>query len=128
MSDYKELGRAIVSLDTGTVTLPNALTESGFIGYVHANPQYDLTRNYLKGRVVDTAGNPIPNVAVNAIAGNTAVFTRQGGMTLPVKLYSMIHYGYDVQVAGVSILWTVGIGLFLGAIGLLVGRRFRVLP
>jgi ABC-type Fe3+ transport system permease subunit len=56
------------------------------------------------------------------------VFTRQGGMTLPVKLYSMIHYGYDVQVAGVSILWTVGIALFLGVIGLLVGRRFRFMP
>ena len=56
------------------------------------------------------------------------IFTRSGGETIPVQLYNMIHYGFDVQVAGLSLLWTAGVALLLGAIGLLAGARFRLLP
>ena len=56
------------------------------------------------------------------------VFTRQGGETLPVQLYNMIHFGYDVQVAGLSILWTGGVVLLLVIAALLAGGRFRSLP
>jgi len=56
------------------------------------------------------------------------VFTRSGAETLPVQLYNMIHYGFDVQVAGLSLLWMVGIGLFLLGLRFLVGSRFRLMP
>jgi len=56
------------------------------------------------------------------------VFTKTGSETLPVQLYNMIHYGFDVQVAALAFLWTVGIGLFLLLITLLAGPRFRILP
>jgi len=41
------------------------------------------------------------------------VFTRSGAETMLVRLYNMIHYGYDVQVGGLSFLWTASIGLLL---------------
>ena len=41
------------------------------------------------------------------------VFTRSGAETMPVRLYNMIHYGYDVQVGGLSFLWMAAIALFL---------------
>jgi iron(III) transport system permease protein len=56
------------------------------------------------------------------------VFTRSGAETIPVQLYNMIHYGFDVQVAGLSFLWTVGLALLLVVVGLTTGRRFRILP
>ncbi|MHC4940915.1 MAG: ABC transporter permease [Planctomycetota bacterium] len=56
------------------------------------------------------------------------VFTRMGGETLPVQLYNMIHYGFDVQVGALAILWMCGVGLFLVALLLLAGTRFRLLP
>jgi iron(III) transport system permease protein len=56
------------------------------------------------------------------------VFTRTGAETLPVQLYNMIHYGYDVQVAGLAFLWTAAVALFLLLIRLVVGSRFRLLP
>jgi ABC-type Fe3+ transport system permease subunit len=56
------------------------------------------------------------------------VFTRSGAETLPVQLYNMIHYGFDVQVAALSFLWTAGIALFLLILALLGGKRFRLLP
>ncbi len=56
------------------------------------------------------------------------VFTRSGAETLPVQLYNMIHYGFDVQVAGLSFLWMAGVGLFLLILALLAGRRFRLMP
>ena len=56
------------------------------------------------------------------------VFTRLGGETLPVQLYNMIHYGFDVQVAALSLLWTGAVGLFLLGIAFLTGSRFRLLP
>jgi len=59
---------------------------------------------------------------------DTLIFTRAGGETLPVQLYNMIHYGFDVQVAALSLLWTAGVGLFLIAVALVVGRRFRLVP
>ncbi len=51
------------------------------------------------------------------------IFTKTGAETLPVQLYQMIHYGYDVQVAGLSFLWTLGIGLFLAIVMLLLSPR-----
>jgi ABC-type spermidine/putrescine transport system permease subunit II len=56
------------------------------------------------------------------------VFTRMGGETLPVQLYNMIHYGFDVQVGALSLLWVGGVGLFLLAVVVLCGTRFRLLP
>jgi ABC-type spermidine/putrescine transport system permease subunit II len=56
------------------------------------------------------------------------IFTRAGGETLPVQLYNMIHYGFDVQVSALSLLWTAGVGLFLLVIGFLLGSRFRLMP
>jgi ABC-type Fe3+ transport system permease subunit len=56
------------------------------------------------------------------------IFTRAGGETLPVQLYNMIHYGFDVQVAALSLIWTAAVGLFLLAIALLAGARFRLMP
>jgi iron(III) transport system permease protein len=53
------------------------------------------------------------------------VFTKSGAETMPVRLYNMIHYGYDVQVAGVSFLWTAGVGLLLLVLALLI-PRFRL--
>jgi len=54
------------------------------------------------------------------------VFTRTGAKTLPVQLYDMIHYGYDVQVAGLSFLWTAAVGLLLLVFVLVAGPRFRL--
>jgi len=56
------------------------------------------------------------------------VFTRTGSKTLPVQLYNMIHYGFDVQVAALSLLWTACIGLLLLLIAFVAGPRFRILP
>ncbi|MHC4224077.1 MAG: ABC transporter permease [Planctomycetota bacterium] len=56
------------------------------------------------------------------------VFTSRGAETMPVLLYNNIHYGYDVQVAALSFLWMAGVGLLLLALGLLLGRRFRLVP
>jgi ABC-type spermidine/putrescine transport system permease subunit II len=56
------------------------------------------------------------------------VFTKTGAETLPVQLYNMIHFGYDVQVGGLSFLWTAGVGLLLLVLTLFLGRAFRVLP
>jgi ABC-type spermidine/putrescine transport system permease subunit II len=56
------------------------------------------------------------------------LFTRTGAETLPVQLYGMIHFGYDVQVGGLSFLWTAGVGLLLLVLALLAGRAFRLLP
>jgi len=53
------------------------------------------------------------------------VFTRTGAETLPVQLYGMIHYGYDVQVGALSFLWTAGVGLFLLLIALLLSPVLR---
>lgn len=50
------------------------------------------------------------------------VFTKSGAETMPVKLYNMIHYGYDVQVGGLSFLWTASVGLLLLLLALLVPR------
>jgi iron(III) transport system permease protein len=50
------------------------------------------------------------------------VFTRSGAETMPVRLYNMIHYGYDVQVGGLSFLWTASVGLLLLVLVLLVPR------
>jgi ABC-type Fe3+ transport system permease subunit len=55
------------------------------------------------------------------------VFTKSGAETLPVKLYAMIHYGYDVQVAGLAFLWMVAVALFLLLLLLLL-PRLRLLP
>ena len=43
-------------------------------------------------------------------------------------MYNKIHYGYDVQVAGLAFLWTAGLGMFLLVLRLLAGRRLRWLP
>lgn len=56
------------------------------------------------------------------------VFTKSGTETIPVQLYNMIHYGYDVQVAGLSFLWTAGVMLLLLLIRFVAGSRFRMLP
>lgn len=56
------------------------------------------------------------------------LFTRTGAETLPVQLYGMIHFGYDVQVGALSFLWTAGVALLLLVLGLLVGRSFRLVP
>lgn len=55
------------------------------------------------------------------------VFTKSGAETMPVRLYNMIHYGYDVQVGGLSLLWTAAVGLLLLILALLV-PRFRLEP
>jgi ABC-type spermidine/putrescine transport system permease subunit II len=55
------------------------------------------------------------------------VFTKAGAETLPVRLYNMIHYGYDSQVAGLSFLWMAGLALFLLVLLLLL-PRLRLLP
>ena len=59
---------------------------------------------------------------------DAVVFTRTGAETFPVQLYNMIHYGFDVQVAALSLLWTGAVGLFLLGIVFLTGSRFRLLP
>ena len=56
------------------------------------------------------------------------IFTRSGAETLPVQLYNMIHYGFDVQVGALSFLWVAGMALFLLSLALVGGRRFRLLP
>ncbi len=56
------------------------------------------------------------------------VFTQSGSETLPVQLYNMIHYGFDVQVAGLSFFWTLGVAVLLGIITSLGGRRFSLIP
>ena len=43
-----------------------------------------------------------------------------------MQLYNMIHYGYDVQVAALSFLWTAGVGLLLLLLALLLGRRLAL--
>ncbi len=53
------------------------------------------------------------------------VFTKSGAETMPVRLYNMIHYGYDVQVGGLSFLWTAAVGLLLLILALLL-PRFRL--
>lgn len=53
------------------------------------------------------------------------VFTKSGAETMPVRLYNMIHYGYDVQVGGLSFLWTAAVGLLLLLLAILV-PRFRL--
>jgi ABC-type spermidine/putrescine transport system permease subunit II len=50
------------------------------------------------------------------------VFTKSGAETMPVRLYNMIHYGYDVQVGGLSFLWTASVGLLLLILALVVPR------
>ncbi|MHC4670424.1 MAG: ABC transporter permease [Planctomycetota bacterium] len=82
----------------------------------------------------------LPLVAPGAVLGfllaflfglrevDALVFTRTGAETLPVQLYGMIHYGYDVQVAALSFLWMAGVALFLLVAALLAGPRFRLLP
>jgi iron(III) transport system permease protein len=59
---------------------------------------------------------------------DAVIFTRTGAETLPVQLYNMIHYGYDVQVGALSFLWTAAVALLLLIVGLVVGRRFRLMP
>lgn len=56
------------------------------------------------------------------------IFTRTGSQTLPVQLYGMIHFGYDVQVAALSFLWTCAVALLLVVVAVLTGPRFRLLP
>lgn len=56
------------------------------------------------------------------------IFTRTGSQTLPVQLYGMIHFGYDVQVAALSFLWTSAVALLLLVVAILTGSRFRLLP
>ncbi len=58
------------------------------------------------------------------------VFTKSGSATMPVQLYNMIHFGYDVQVGGLSFLWMTAVGLLLLLLALLIphkgtGRRRR---
>lgn len=48
------------------------------------------------------------------------VFTKSGAETMPVRLYNMIHYGYDVQVGGLSFLWTALVWLLLLILALVV--------
>jgi iron(III) transport system permease protein len=55
---------------------------------------------------------------------DSLVFTKSGAETLPVRLYNMIHYGYDVQVGGLSFLWSAGVALLLLVLAL-VAPRFR---
>jgi ABC-type spermidine/putrescine transport system permease subunit II len=59
---------------------------------------------------------------------DAVVFTNTGTKTLPSQLYNMIHYGYDVQVAALSLLWTAGIALLLLCVRLLGGSRLRLVP
>ena len=40
----------------------------------------------------------------------------------------MIHYGFDVQVAALSLIWTASVGLFLLILAFLLGSRFRLMP
>ena len=40
----------------------------------------------------------------------------------------MIHYGFDVQVAALALLWTGAVGLFLALLAFLLGSRFRLMP
>ncbi|MEM8885220.1 MAG: ABC transporter permease subunit, partial [Planctomycetota bacterium] len=78
----------------------------------------------------------LPGIALGFLLGllfglrevDAIVFTRTGTQTLPVHLYNMIHYGFDVQVAALSILWTAGVALLLLIVALLAGSRFRLLP
>ena len=83
--NYSELGEVTVSADGSIITAP-ILFESGFIGIVPSDPEFDLAKNYLRGRVADTNGNGIPNIPVNAIAGTTTVITDENGeyvITMP---------------------------------------------
>ncbi len=53
------------------------------------------------------------------------VFTKSGAETMPVRLYNMIHFGYDVQVGGLSFLWMGAVALLLLLLALLI-PRFRL--
>jgi hypothetical protein len=83
MADYQELvqqdGSNYVVDATGTFIEAAVLTESGFYGYIPANGDYDLTRAYLDGYVLNSNDDPLPNVSVNAIAGSTYVTTDANG-------------------------------------------------
>jgi len=59
---------------------------------------------------------------------DAVIFTRSGAATLPVLLYRMIHFGKDVQVAALALLWMGGLALLLVLVRLLLGRGFRLLP
>ena len=83
--NYLELGEAAVAGD-GTITTEPILFESGFLGIIPSDPDFDLTKNYLRGRVVDINGDGIPGISVNAIAGSTSAFTDENGeytITMP---------------------------------------------
>jgi ABC-type spermidine/putrescine transport system permease subunit II len=77
-----------------------------------------------------------PGIAAGALVAllfglrevDALVFTNTGTETLPHKLYNMIHYGYDVEVGGLSFLWSLGIALLLAAIPIVRGRLPRLLP
>ena len=55
LHNYTELGEAIVAND-GSITTEPILHESGFIGIIPSDPDFDLTKNVLRGRVVDVNG------------------------------------------------------------------------
>ncbi len=79
-----ELGTAVVGEDGMIVTDP-LLTDSGFVGYVPADPSFDLSRIFLRGRVVDSFGNGLPGIFVNALAGFTVAVTDETGeYTIPM--------------------------------------------
>jgi len=89
-------------------------------------------RRYVRGTLPLVAPGALLGLLLAFLFGlrevDALVFTKTGAETLPVQLYNMIHYGYDVEVAGLSFLWAAGLLLFLLLLRLVLGTRFRVLP
>lgn len=77
LADYQELTQFALGEDL--LIEAEVLTESGFYGYIPASGDYDLTRAYLDGYVLNSAQTGIPNVSVTAFAGNTRVITDANG-------------------------------------------------
>ena len=76
--DFKEIAHLTIGADHD-IFVQDAISESGFVGYVPVGGSYDYTRAYLEGRVVDGNGNGIEGISVNAIAGSTYVVTDASG-------------------------------------------------
>ena len=93
--NYTGLGEATVASD-GSITTGPILFESGFIGIIPSDPDFDLAKNVLRGRVVDVNDNGIPGIPVNAIAGGTTAVTDANGeytITLPdIRLFVIQTY------------------------------------
>ena len=82
--NFTDLGETEVG-ENGEIVFAAVLEESGFLGIVPSDPKFDLAQIYLQGRVVDSTGNGLPGIFVNALAGFTVAETDENGeYTIPM--------------------------------------------